>query len=381
MLRLIRQQQAEQARQRQEAAERKQMAAGIVQQKKAVLGISTQIADLMKNTPQGLKDTFGTAVQDAERWMNSAQKTANEIDTSGSNATLRANINKVKSLNAEGQRHLKSLVQKFTKDADTLEKSVITELHDLKTKYEENKESIVRVAGLAEVNKIGKDLIEADQCTRDKKLKDAMNCKNRAAASLDNQINSMTNFSAVYNQYEQEMELLKPWFGDEMLLIEKKFEDLKLLLGQERYNDFSKNLTDVQKNLDLKIKEAQELDEKNQKRSYVLESLKKVCTSMGFEEVSQSVEGKGKSNRIIYTIDTFSQGKIKFYLSLDTIDADSGIADNHCMSEFDKVSESLQKNFGVQTQFKRVSESAPDRLIRKGELDEPGGVEQQNSAG
>ena len=100
---------------------------------------------------------------------------------------------------------------------------------------------------------------------------------------------------------------------------------------------------------------------------------------MGFEEVGYSIEGRGKSNRIIYTIDTFSQGKIKFSLSLDSIDADSGIVDNHCMSEFDKVSESLQNNFGIQTQFKRVSESGPDKLIRKGEKDEPDGVMLENS--
>ena len=88
---------------------------------------------------------------------------------------------------------------------------------------------------------------------------------------------------------------------------------------------------------------------------------------MGFDEVGHLVEGTGKSNRIIYTIDTFSQGKIKFCLSLDSIDADSGIVDNHCMSEFDKVSESLQKNFGVQTQFKRVHEQTVPIKIRQGE--------------
>ena len=381
MLRIIQQQRAAQERQRQEAAERKQMAAALTQQQKVAMGLSKQISDLIKSTPQGIRDTFGTTVQDAERWINTVQKTSRDIDTSGSNASLSSQLRKISSQKEEGQKYLNTLIQKFTKDADTMEKSVVTELLGLKIKFEENKESITRLAGLDEVNRIGKDLGEAERCTREKKLKDAMDLKNRAAVSLDDQINSITKFSTVYNQYEQEMDLLKPWFDEEMRIIDNKFDGLKVFLGQEKYADFSKNLSEIQKNLELKIQEAKELEEKNQKRSYVLESLKKVCTSMGFEEVGQSVEGKGKSNRIVYTIDTFSQGKIKFYLSLDTIDADSGIADNHCMSEFDKVSESLQKNFGVQTQFKRVLESAPERLIRKGELDEPDGVEQQNSAG
>jgi len=123
----------------------------------------------------------------------------------------------------------------------------------------------------------------------------------------------------------------------------------------------------MQKILNAKITEAKELDEKDSKRKYVLESLKKVCNSMGFEEVGTSIEGKGKSNRIVYTVDTFSQGKIKFCLSLDSIDADSGIVDNHCMSEFDKVSESLQKNFGVQTKFQRIHEQTGPMKIRQGE--------------
>lgn len=90
---------------------------------------------------------------------------------------------------------------------------------------------------------------------------------------------------------------------------------------------------------------------------------------MGFDEVETKNEGNGKSSRIVYIIDTFSQGKIKFCLSLDSIDADSGIVDNHCMSEFDKVSESLQKNFGVQTKFKRIHEETGPKKMRTGTVD------------
>lgn len=299
--------------------------------------------------------------------MNNIQISIKDVDKSGSNATLKNQFGKINSQREQGQQFFKSLTKNFTKDADNMEKSVIDELLDLNAKFEGNKEPINKWAGLDEVNKIAKDLAEAERCLKGKKLKDATNLKNRVAEHLNNQINSVNKFSTVFNQYEQEKDLLMPWFDEEMRVIDKKFEDSKILLKQAKYDELSKNLTEMQKNLDKKINEAKELDEKDQKRKYVLDSLKKVCNSMGFEEVETKPDGKGKSNRIIYTIDTFSQGIIKFALSLDSIDADSGIVDNHCMSEFDKVSESLQKNFGVQTKFKRVHEQTGPIKIRLGE--------------
>jgi hypothetical protein len=38
------------------------------------------------------------------------------------------------------------------------------------------------------------------------------------------------------------------------------------------------------------------------------------------------------------------------------------------MSEFDKVSESLQKNFGVQTKFKRIHDQTGPIKKRQGEI-------------
>lgn len=378
-LRIIQQQRAEQERIRQEAAERKKTIANIVQQQQAVSSISEKLSELLKNTPQGLKDTFSDTVKKADQWTNNIQKTRNSIDTNGSNYALKSQSNKLNSQREDGQQYLKTLTKNFSKDADTLEKNLIDELLDLNTKFDENKESLNNWAGSNEVNKIVKDLTESERCIKEKKLKDATDIKNRIADNLNTQISSVNHLSAVFNQYEQEKELLDPWFDEEIHQINKKFDECKKLLQKGDYVASNRNVSEIQVNLDKKISEAKDLDEKDKKRNFVLESLKKVCTSMGFEEVGYSIEGRGKSNRIIYTIDTFSQGKIKFSLSLDSIDADSGIVDNHCMSEFDKVSESLQNNFGIQTQFKRVSESGPDKLIRKGEKDEPDGVMLENS--
>jgi hypothetical protein len=368
-LRRIQQQRAEQERIRQEKAERIRVLATITQQQKIITATSNKLTELLKTTPLGIKDTFRSSVQDAERWMTAIQISMKDFDKNSSSATLKTQSGKMHSQQDQGQQYLILLTKQFTKDADNMAKSAIEDLLELNTKFEENKDSITKWAGLDEVNKIAKDLTEADRCIRDKRLKDATSLKNRAGEHLNNQIKSVDKLSAIFSQYEQEKELLQPWFDDEMKGFDKKFDDLKIVLRQGKYEDLTRSLSDMQKTLGVKINEAKELDEKEQKRQYVLESLKKVCTSMGFDEVETKNEGKGKSSRIVYTIDTFSQGKIKFCLSLDSIDADSGIVDNHCMSEFDKVSDSLQKNFGVQTKFKRIHEETGPKKMRTGTVD------------
>jgi hypothetical protein len=368
-LRIMQQQRAEQERIRQEKVERIRVLAMITQQQKIIMATSNKLTELLKTTPQGIKDTFRSSVQDAERWMNTIQISMKDFDKNSSSTTLKTQSGKMHSQYGTGQQYLVLLTKQFTKDADNMAKSAIEDLLELNTKFEENKDSISKWAGLDEVNKIAKDLSEADRCIRDKRLKDATSLKNRTGEYLNNQIKTIDKLSAVFSQYEQEKELLKPWFDDEMKGFDKKFDDFKIILRQGKYEDLTRSLSDMQKNLGVKINEAKELDEKEQKRQYVLESLKKVCTSMGFDEVETKNEGKGKSSRIVYTIDTFSQGKIKFCLSLDSIDADSGIVDNHCMSEFDKVSESLQNNFGVQTKFKRIHEETSPKKMRTGTVD------------
>ncbi len=368
-LRRIQQQRAEQERIRQEKAERIRVLATITQQQKIITATSNKLTELLKTTPLGIKDTFRSSVQDAERWMTAIQISMKDFDKNSSSTTLKTQSGKMHSQQNQGQQYLILLTKQFTKDADNMAKSAIEDLLELNTKFEENKDSITKWAGLDEVNKIAKDLTEADRCIRDKRLKDATSLKNRTGEYLNNQIKSIDKLSAIFSQYEQEKELLKPWFDDEMKGFDKKFADFKIVLRQGKYEDLNRSLSDMQKHLNVKINEAKELDEKEQKRQYVLESLKKVCTSMGFDEVETKNEGNGKSSRIVYTIDTFSQGKIKFCLSLDSIDADSGIVDNHCMSEFDKVSESLQKNFGVQTKFKRIHDETGPKKMRTGTVD------------
>lgn len=365
-LRRIWEAQREKERIRQEKAERNRILSNINQQKKVISASANSLKELLKSTPQGLKDTFRGPVQNAERWIETVQKTIVTDEKSSANASLKHHLAMMHSEREKGQHFLKDLTKIFTKTANEMENDILTEFIDVKATFEENKESIKKWDGSDGVNKFAKDLDKIDQLLQKKKLTDAARLTKSMDEHLKSHIQSIDNLAEASSRYEQDKEVLLPWFEEETQRIEKEFDNLKNILRQGKYSDLSKSLTQIQKRIDMKTKEAKNLEEKDQKRQYVLESLKKVCESMGFEEVGQSVEGKGKERRIIYTIDTFSQGKIKFCLSLDNIEADSGIIDNKCISEFDKVSEALQK-LGIHTKFKRVSEVPGPIKIRKGE--------------
>jgi hypothetical protein len=358
----------EKERIRQEKAEQNRLLSNINQQKKVINTTANSLKELLKNTPQGLKETFSEPVQNAERWMENVLKIIENDEKSRTNASLQHHLGKIHSERERGQHFLKDLTKTLTKTADAMANNIFTELTDVKATFEENKELIIKWDSLDGVNNIAKDINKIDQFLQTKKLTDAAQLTKRVDEHLKNHIKSIDNISEVFSKYEQNKEVLLPWFEGETKKIDKEFDNLKNVLGQSKYSDLSKSLTQMQKRIETKTKEAQELEVEDQKRQYVLESLKKVCESMGFEEVEQSVEGIGKESRIKYTVDTFSQGNITFYLSLEEIKADSAIIDKRCMSEFEKISEDLKKNFGVHTKFQRVSEVPNPKKIRKDEI-------------
>jgi len=358
----------EKERVRQEKAERDRILSNINQQKKVIDATANGLKELLKNTPQGLKETFQSSVKNAERWMETIHKNI-IIDEKGSpNTSLKHHMGMMHSEREKGQQLLKDLTKKFTTTADAMANNIFTEFIDVKATFEENKESIIKWDGLDGVNKIAKDLNKIDQFLQTKKLTDAGQLTKRVDEHLKNHIKSIDTISDFFSKYEQSREILMPWFEGETQKIEKEFDNLKNVLRQGKHSELLRSLTQMKKRIEMKTKEAKELEQEDQKRQYVLESLKKVCESMGFEEVERSVEGIGKESRIKYTVDTFSQGKITFYLSLEEIKADSAIIDKKCMSEFDKVSEALKENFGVQTKFQRISEVSGPVMNRKGEI-------------
>ena len=158
------------------------------------------------------------------------------------------------------------------------------------------------------------------------------------------------------------------------------FDKAKHLLEKKHLSELSRQLEDIETALGSRIREAQDLEHRHQKRLYVLKALRQVCREMGFEEVEPQYERGGKRNRIVYEVDTLDQGSIKFFLSLDGIATDSGIAEDRCLDEFDKISRHLQDEFGVKTRFRREEERPDGRLMQRGELDLPDGTQMERTA-
>lgn len=191
----------------------------------------------------------------------------------------------------------------------------------------------------------------------------------------------ISKLSRLEGLYYAQNELLRTWFGqDTSGEFQRSFDKAKQLLEKKRLSELSKYLEQIETALGSRIQEAQDLEHKHQKRLYVLKALRQVCREMGFEESEPEYEREGKRNRIIYEVDTLDQGKIRFFLSLDSITTNSGIAEDRCLDEFDKLSCHLQDEFGVKTRFRRQGEGPDGKLIRKGELDLPEGTQMEKTA-
>jgi hypothetical protein len=181
--------------------------------------------------------------------------------------------------------------------------------------------------------------------------------------------------------YTGYQEIMKTWFEDDTVKgIEASIDKIGGVLRQKQFSQAESFMAEIVSTIKSRVDEAKELEYKHQKRMYVLKALRQVCTEMGFEDSEPSFEKPGNRNRIIYEVDTFSQGKLRFYLTLDGISSHSGIIESKCLDEFDKLSTSLEEEFGVKTKFKVTGEAPMERLIHKGEINEPEGTQMEKSA-
>lgn len=179
--------------------------------------------------------------------------------------------------------------------------------------------------------------------------------------------------SQLQGMYSGNKEILQTWIQQDVLQEnENILKKAQQLLLQRQLKELEKQVEMAEKKIRTAVEEAQEYEQKHQKRHYVLKALRQVCCDMGFEEAPPRYrEQRNKKSPIIYEVDTLDQGKISFFLTLDEIETHSQIAENKCLDEFDKISEYLEQQFGVRTKF-RSEEGKPDeKLIQKGEMDLP----------
>ena len=81
----------------------------------------------------------------------------------------------------------------------------------------------------------------------------------------------------------------------------------------------------------------------------------------------------------MFAVDTINRGIIHFALSLDSIQSESAIADNHCFDEFDQLSRDLEEKFSIRTKFRPADEQRP-LGSRRGARELPGGAGQARQA-
>jgi hypothetical protein len=174
--------------------------------------------------------------------------------------------------------------------------------------------------------------------------------------------------------------LIASWFGStEVRRAQDSISDLHEHLRLDRLGEVSRLASSLEQDLSAKLSSADENQAKYDQRLYVLKALRQVCAEMGFKELAppRAERPDDLKSRIILTVDTLNRGEVSFYLSLESIEADSCISKSHCFEEFGQLSAQLAEAFGVMTKFQMTDGKSDPKLRRKGELEEPTGTEHE----
>ena len=196
-----------------------------------------------------------------------------------------------------------------------------------------------------------------------KQFKSFLEIKEKTLKKIQALKNKMEELSIILKSIEI---LSTKWHLEEYAEIEKAIDLLSHSLEEEKVSLVE---SEIEK-LNLKINKMKETlngyENLNKQRQYVLESLRKVCKQIGWEEIKEPYFEKKDDprSRIIYEINTYSAGIMKFYLTLEKIVVNSPLTNenNYCIKEFNNLSEKL-KNFGVNTKFKRDTAENEDPML------------------
>jgi hypothetical protein len=179
------------------------------------------------------------------------------------------------------------------------------------------------------------------------------------------------------NGMNSNAELLKTWFVNDFQKIKTLYESNKekvrvykiSINNQQTTGETVRNFKDIEvyqrkvsDELYRLIAEANKKEELQQKRLYIIASVRQVCADLGFKEISNpSYEQLGNCNSTIFqTFDLRDQTTITFKFHLDNhIESDSGISIDGCAAQFRTISDLLLSGYGAQTKFERIN---PDEI-------------------
>ncbi len=288
---------------------RMEFIAKIEDERKKLSSLMKRLKKELDAAPDGLKNTFNSLTTAVEEWIQrSENRRTVKISEEGDVPYLKNTLKRFTDLVEEGQSYMEKTLETFTVRADRMEKDLVMRLSRMEAEFSGKEEGI------------------------------------------------------------------ETWLPTKALRIRELLKRITVEIEDKNFGMAENYLKETKTILDNSIVKSQELEMKHQKRLYLLKSLRQVCSEMGFEETKAPdyQDEKDKTKPIEFEVDTMDQGKITFYLSLDGIRTFSEIMDGKCISEFDRLSEYLEEEFGVKTQFAHEEDKPDDVLLAKGELEIPG---------
>lgn len=288
---------------------RMEFTAKIEDERKKITSLMKRLKKELDAAPDGLKKTFLPLTSGVEDWIQRAENRISiKVSEEGDVPYLKNTLGRFTEMVEEGQMHMEKTLETFTVRADRMEKNLVMRLSRLESDFGGKEEGI------------------------------------------------------------------ETWLPANAERIRNLLKNITTEIEYKNFGMAETFLTEAKMILDESVSKSQELEMKHQKRLYLLKSLRQVCSEMGFEE-TKAPDYQDETDRtkpIEFEVDTMDQGKITFYLSLDGIRTFSEIMDGKCISEFDQLSEYLEEEFGVKTQFAHEEDKPDDILIAKGELEIPG---------
>lgn len=187
-----------------------------------------------------------------------------------------------------------------------------------------------------------------------------------------------THLSRIEAKLGANEELLTKWMPKAGIEVEKsRLNRMKGLLANRDFLTFQSECSAADADITREVDTAILREQSHEKRIYLVSAIVEVCEGMGFRMTKKAhlEDAMDRASSVCVTFDTGNRGEVMFAVSLDSIEVDSCIAGTHCFEEFQKLSEQLREEFGVETHF-RGDDCFQPKKIRKGEMDEPTGSHQ-----
>jgi len=161
---------------------------------------------------------------------------------------------------------------------------------------------------------------------------------------------------------------------DEQENLERRLEETRSRLAQGQDAEaFDRELQAISRDArELKDKlvslrsEAESKEDQQRRRMYVLRALRVVCGELGFHELEDPSyeDPEDRGTAVVQRFDTLDRGVITFRIHLDgRIESDSRIQLEACDEEHERISQLLQEEFGVITEFRRVGDDGLPEIM------------------